>query len=171
MLELPLKSLKLFQMTISRKELEMPTYLLNKQLHALLEGETNHIANLSNTSALLFEQLENINWAGFYLWNEAENELILGPFQGKVACVRIQNGKGVCGTSFEKQETLVVPNVHDFPGHIACDSASKAEIVVPLIKNGECIGVLDIDAPVQDRFSDEDKKILEEFVDVLVQHI
>lgn len=149
----------------------IPKHLLNKQLIALLEGETNSIANLSNASALVNEYFDTINWAGFYLWDETDKELVLGPFQGKVACIRIKNGEGVCGNAFQKQETLVVPNVHAFPGHIACDAASESEIVVPLIKDGEAIGVLDIDSPVQNRFSEEDRQVLEEFARILVNYI
>lgn len=145
------------------------THLINKQLRSLLEEETNIIANLSNASALLNDYLSNINWVGFYLWDEDDKELVLGPFQGKVACVRIKSGKGVCGTSFEKNETIIVENVNKFPGHIACDSASQSEIVVPLYSQTEnkIIGVLDIDSPDLNRFSDEDKEILEEFTQVL----
>ncbi|WP_161877743.1 GAF domain-containing protein [Alkalibacterium sp. MB6] len=146
-------------------------HLLSKQLRAIIEDEPNRIANLSNASALLFEELKDINWAGFYLWDQTDEELILGPFQGKVACIRIENGKGVCGTAFKTEETIVVPDVHEFPGHIACDAASESEIVIPLIKDGEKIGVLDIDAPIKNRFSDDDKERLEEFVDVLLQYI
>lgn len=148
-----------------------PKHMLNKQLDALLEGETNRIANLSNASALLFEQLSEINWAGFYLWEDSENELILGPFQGKVACVRIENGSGVCGTAFKEQKTYLVKDVHEFPGHIACDAASESEIVVPLTKDGIQIGVLDIDAPIKNRFTEEDQEIIEEFASVLLKHL
>lgn len=148
-----------------------PKHMLNKQLDALLEGETNRIANLSNASALLFEQLSEINWAGFYLWKDSENELVLGPFQGKVACVRIENGSGVCGTAFKEQKTYLVKDVHEFPGHIACDAASESEIVVPLTKDGIQIGVLDIDAPIKNRFTEEDQEIIEEFASVLLKHL
>ncbi|API89170.1 histidine kinase [Marinilactibacillus sp. 15R] len=148
-----------------------PKHMLNKQLDALLEGETNRIANLSNASALLFEQLSEINWAGFYLWEDSENELVLGPFQGKVACVRIENGSGVCGTAFKEQKTYLVKDVHEFPGHIACDAASESEIVVPLTKDGIQIGVLDIDAPIKNRFTEEDQEIIEEFASVLLKHL
>lgn len=148
-----------------------PKHMLNKQLDALLEGETNRIANLSNASALLFEELPDINWAGFYLWEESENELVLGPFQGKVACVRIKNGAGVCGTAFKEQKTYLVKNVHEFPGHIACDATSESEIVVPITKDGIQIGVLDIDAPIKNRFTEEDKEIIEEFALVLLKHL
>lgn len=146
-------------------------YLLSKQLQAITADEPNLIANLSNASALLNEHLSDINWAGFYLWQDAENELVLGPFQGKVACVRIKKGQGVCGTALEQEKTMVVPDVHQFPGHIACDAASQSEIVVPLIKEGQKIGVLDIDAPITDRFTIEDQRMLEEFCSVLLEVI
>jgi len=146
-------------------------YMLNKQLKAVIQDETNTIANLSNASALLYDQLSNINWAGFYLWSAEDDELILGPFQGKVACIRIKNGEGVCGTAHKEQRSLVVDDVHLFPGHIACDSASQSEIVVPLIKDGRQIGVLDIDAPVKNRFNEDDRLKLEEFAGVLMEHI
>lgn len=144
-------------------------YMINKQLQAVLADEPNLIANLSNASALLFDHLTDVNWAGFYLWDTTDQELVLGPFQGKVACVRIRDGSGVCGTAFKNEETIVVPDVHQFPGHIACDAASESEIVVPLIKNGRKIGVLDIDAPIKNRFSQDDKKMLEEFCNVLLE--
>ncbi|GEK87962.1 GAF domain-containing protein [Alkalibacterium putridalgicola] len=146
-------------------------YMLNKQLAAIIADETNMIANLSNASALLSEQFSNINWAGFYLWDENDNELILGPFQGKVACIRIKEGDGVCGTALKEQRSLIVDDVHLFPGHIACDAASQSEIVVPMIKDGKKIGVLDMDAPVKNRFTEEDRLMLEEFVSVLLQHL
>ncbi|MCC5890902.1 MAG: GAF domain-containing protein [Alkalibacterium sp.] len=142
--------------------------LLNKQLKAIITDESNFIANLSNASALLFEQLDDINWAGFYLFDNDHNNLVLGPFQGKVACIRIENGKGVCGTSFKSGDSLIVSDVHEFPGHIACDAASRSEIVVPLIKGDVKIGVLDIDAPVRDRFSESDRLVLEEFCSILL---
>ncbi|MEK4386882.1 GAF domain-containing protein [Solibacillus sp. FSL W7-1464] len=142
---------------------------LSKQLDALLEGENNLIANLSNASALLNTFLKEINWVGFYLMNEGE--LVLGPFQGLPACVRIPVGRGVCGTTVANKQTMVVDDVHAFPGHIACDAASKSEIVIPVIKNGVVLGVLDIDSPVEARFTPEDKDGLERFVDVLLKHI
>lgn len=142
---------------------------LSKQLDALLEGENNLIANLSNASALLNTFLNEINWVGFYLMDEGE--LVLGPFQGLPACVRIPAGRGVCGTTVSKEQTMVVDDVHAFPGHIACDAASKSEIVIPLIKNGAVLGVLDIDSPIEARFTSEDKDGLEKFVDVLLKHI
>lgn len=144
-------------------------YMINKHLQAVLADEPNLIANLSNASALLFDHLTDVNWAGFYLWDTTDQELVLGPFQGKVACVRIKDGSGVCGTAFKNEETIVVPDVHQFPGHIACDAASESEIVVPLIKDGRKIGVLDIDAPIKNRFSQDDKKMLEEFCNVLLE--
>jgi L-methionine (R)-S-oxide reductase len=143
--------------------------MLSKQLDALLTGEPNAIANLSNASALLNQFFDRINWVGFYLMEDGE--LVLGPFQGLPACVRIPVGRGVCGTTVAKKETIIVPDVHAFPGHIACDAASQSEIVVPLIKNGEVIGVLDIDSPEKDRFQDEDQQGLEQFVAILMKHI
>ncbi len=143
--------------------------LLIKQLNALLDGEKDLIANLSNASSLLNQFLVNINWVGFYLFKEGE--LVLGPFQGLPACIRIPMGKGVCGTSALNRKTIVVEDVHLFPGHIACDAASNSEIVIPLIKNDELIGVLDIDSPIKNRFTNEDKEVLEKFVQALQYHI
>ncbi|MCD2137206.1 GAF domain-containing protein [Salinicoccus halitifaciens] len=145
--------------------------MLNKTLESLLEDETNRIANLSNASSLLNQTLKDINWAGFYLYEEESDQLVLGPFQGLPACVRIDNGKGVCGTAFRGNDVFVVDNVHEFPGHIACDANSNSEIVVPIYKDGEPIGVLDIDSPVFDRFSEEDRLGLIEFVEVLKKYI
>lgn len=142
--------------------------LTNAQLEAIIGDETNLIANLSNASALLFENLPDINWAGFYLYEAETDELVLGPFQGKVACIRIKNGRGVCGTAFAKNESVVVDNVHDFPGHIACDATSQSEIVIPLMKNGKTIGVLDVDAPITNRFDEIDRGYLEDFVLILL---
>lgn len=142
---------------------------LSKQLDALLTGESDRIANLSNASALLNQFLPNINWVGFYVLQGAE--LVLGPFQGLPACVRIPIGRGVCGTAVGKEETIVVKDVHDFPGHIACDAASQSEIVIPLIKEGQVIGVLDIDSPIVNRFSKEDQVGLELFVQTLLLHL
>lgn len=139
--------------------------LLIKQLKSLLEGETNQIANLSNAAALLNQYFERINWVGFYLADG--QELVLGPFQGLPACVRIPFGKGVCGTSAQDGKTMRVADVHQFPGHIACDAASNSEIVVPIMKDGMCIGVLDIDSPEKNRFDELDQERLEEFVTVL----
>ena len=143
--------------------------MLSNQLDALLTGETDQIANLSNASALLNVFLSDVNWVGFYVMKDGE--LVLGPFQGLPACVRIPVGRGVCGTAVSKKETIVVEDVYAFPGHIACDAASNSEIVIPLIKNGEVIGVLDIDSPIKNRFSKEDKSGLEQFVAVLMSHL
>jgi len=140
-------------------------HLLRAQLKALLENEEYVIPNLSNASALLGLALKNINWVGFYLLHN--NELLLGPFQGKPACIHIPIGKGVCGTAVSKDETQLVSDVHDFPGHIACDSASRSEIVVPIHANGCVVGVLDIDSPLIGRFDGLDQKGLEEFVRLL----
>ncbi|WP_269448458.1 GAF domain-containing protein [Metabacillus kandeliae] len=143
--------------------------LVIKQLKALLEGETDGIANLANASALLNQFLDEINWVGFYLIKEGE--LVLGPFQGLPACVRIKLGKGVCGTAAATGETQRVADVHAFPGHIACDAASNSEIVVPLLKDGEIIGVLDIDSPNKNRFDETDEKCLVEFTRVLGEYL
>ncbi len=139
--------------------------LLLEQLKSLIENERNVIANLANASALLHLSLEEINWAGFYL-AEGE-ELILGPFQGKPACIRIPFGKGVCGTAAQTDTVQRIDNVHLFAGHIACDGASNAEVVIPLHKNGKVVGVLDIDSPVFHRFSETDQQILEQFCRIL----
>ncbi len=126
---------------------------------ALVEGERDFIANASQFSAFINQTLADLNWAGFYLMKNGE--LVLGPFQGKVACVRIPLGRGVCGTAAQKRETVVVADVHDFPGHIACDAASNSEIVVPLIKDGALLGVFDIDSPLTHRFSEADREGVE----------
>ena len=140
---------------------------LQSQLQALLEGETHWLANLANTAALLFQELAEINWVGFYLLEG--NELVLGPFQGKPACIRIPLGQGVCGTTAKRRVTTVVPDVHEFPGHIACDPASRSEVVVPMITaEGELLGVLDVDSPVLSRFTEEDGVGLGAIVDILV---
>ncbi|TXK74821.1 GAF domain-containing protein [Paenibacillus sp. N3.4] len=140
--------------------------LLIQQVEALVHDEPNRVANLANAAALLGQFLTDINWVGFYLLDEMneKNELVLGPFQGLPACVRIPLGKGVCGTSAERQETVLVPDVHQFPGHIACDAASQSEIVVPLLQGEVLIGVLDIDSPLKNRFDEIDQHYLEQFV-------
>ncbi|MDG0842708.1 GAF domain-containing protein [Staphylococcus equorum] len=143
--------------------------LLQKQVASLIEDESNLIAILSNVSALLNDSLDQINWVGFYLIEN--NELILGPFQGHPACVHIAIGKGVCGTAVETNESQLVEDVNAFPGHIACDANSKSEIVVPIHKDNQVIGVLDIDAPITNRFSNTDKVALEEIVKILEQQI
>lgn len=149
----------------------MTKTLLSQQLDALLTNETDLIANLSNASALINDTMEDLNWVGFYLYNDELDELVLGPFQGKVACMHIKNGEGVCGTSLKQGSSLLVPNVHEFAGHIACDSASNSELVVPIFKDGKPFGVLDIDSPTLNRFSQEDQANMEEFISVLVNHL
>ena len=139
--------------------------LMNKQLLSLTEGVEDGISNLANASALLFHTLEGLNWAGFYLYKNGV--LLLGPFQGKTACTKIPMGKGVCGTAAERGETIVVPDVHAFPGHIACDGDSNSEIVIPLYLRGSLYGVLDIDSPLLDRFSEADREGLELFARAL----
>jgi len=136
------------------------------ELSALIAGEADVIANLANASALLYHSLPELNWAGFYLLKHGE--LVVGPFQGKPACVRIAIGKGVCGTAAARRETVLVRDVHEFPGHIACDAASNSEIVVPMIRGGELIGVLDLDSPKVARFDEEDREGLEKFVAALL---
>ena len=139
--------------------------LLAQQLRSFAKDEPHYIPVLSNASALIFESLEDLNWAGFYLMKGGS--LMLGPFQGKVACIRIAVGRGVCGTAVAEDKTQLVKNVHEFPGHIACDSASNSEIVVPIHKDGKVWGVLDLDSPSLERFSEEDKAGLELFVKTL----
>ncbi|GER66408.1 protein YtsP [Weizmannia acidilactici] len=141
--------------------------LVVKQLEALTDGEPNRIANLSNASALLNHSLDRINWVGFYLADG--KELVLGPFQGLPACVRIPYGKGVCGTAWKENKILRVADVNQFPGHIACDAASQSEIVVPLVKSGKVVGVLDIDSPEKNRFDEEDEAGLTAFAAALVK--
>lgn len=142
---------------------------LNAQLSALCEGVPCRVTLLSNAAALLYNEMEGINWAGFYL--EKDGDLYLGPFQGKPACTFIEAGKGVCGSAAACRETLVVPDVHAFPGHIACDAASRSEIVLPLTVEGDLYGVLDIDAPTEGRFDENDKRGLEEFAVILEKAI
>ena len=145
------------------------------QLESLSEGVTYPVTILSNAAAILFNSLKDINWAGFYIFDEASGgdagTLLLGPFQGKPACMKIPVGKGVCGTSAARDETVLVYDVHEFPGHIACDSASNSEIVVPIHSNGAFYGVLDIDSPSIGRFTEDDKRSLEDFVAVLERYI
>jgi L-methionine (R)-S-oxide reductase len=139
------------------------------QLSSLLEGELDLIANAANFSALIFNSLPHLNWAGFYFLKEGE--LVLGPFQGRPACVRIALGRGVCGTAASTRTTTIVPNVHEFPGHIACDSASNSEIVLPLLRNEELIGVLDLDSPLAGRFDEEDAAGLNALIALLIDSI
>ncbi|WP_125589228.1 GAF domain-containing protein [Companilactobacillus jidongensis] len=147
------------------------TSLMNQQLDALLYHETNLITNLANASALINDTYEDLNWSGFYLYNDETDELDLGPFQGKVACMHIKIGAGVVGTAYKDQSIHRIANVHEFPGHIACDSASNSEIVVPITKDGKKIGVLDIDSPSLDRFTEANEVELADFVKVLASHI
>ena len=142
---------------------------LNQQLQNLLSATSYQITQLANASALLAQSLEDINWAGFYLMEDGK--LILGPFQGKVACMEIKIGSGVCGTAVARDEIMLVRDVHQFPGHIACDSASNSEIVLPIHKNGHIIGVLDIDSPILARFDETDREGLSEFVRILEEKL
>ncbi len=135
---------------------------LARQAAELIREESWHISMFANVSALLYGALANVNWAGFYIVRDGR--LLLGPFQGKIACIHIEKGRGVCGTAWEKDETMLVPDVHQFPGHIACDSASRSEIVIPVHRAGEVVAVLDIDSPVKGRFNREDQKGLEQIV-------
>lgn len=141
---------------------------VNGQLAAVVAGESNGLANAANMAAILWQSLPDVNWAGFYFLRGGE--LVLGPFQGKVACVRIAMGKGVCGAAGERRETVIVPDVHMFPGHIACDAASRSEIVVPLIQDGRLLGVLDLDSPSPARFDRDDASGLAEAVAILLRH-
>jgi L-methionine (R)-S-oxide reductase len=139
---------------------------LQQQLAALLADERDGLANCANLAALLYEALPGLNWAGFYFMRGGE--LVLGPFQGKVACVRIALSRGVCGCAARERRTLVVPDVHEFPGHIACDSASRSEIVVPLVQGGKLLGVLDLDSPQASRFDQDDATGLASAVELLL---
>jgi L-methionine (R)-S-oxide reductase len=159
-----------FQLTEQRANSKADLYAnLTSQLRGLVEGEQDFIANAANLSSLIYHTLPDLNWAGFYF--HREGELVLGPFQGRPACVRIALGKGVCGTAAEQRQTIVVNNVHDFPGHIACDSASNSEIVVPIMKEDNLIGVLDLDSPTFGRFDEEDARGLNEVVAILTNNI
>ena len=143
--------------------------MLKKEVDALTKGVPHKITNLANASAALWQAMENINWAGFYLMDGGK--LVLGPFQGKPACIEIPLGRGVCGTAAAERKTVLVEDVHRFPGHIACDSASNSEIVVPIFCNGEIYGVLDIDSPYLSRFTREDQRGLEEIVKILEENL
>jgi GAF domain-containing protein len=142
---------------------------LPRQLDGLLHGERDLVANLANAAALIFQSLPDLNWAGFYLMKDGE--LVLGPFQGRTACVRIAVGQGVCGTAVAEKRSQLVADVHAFPGHIACDTASAAELVVPLIVDGEVKGVLDLDSPTPARFDVTDQAGCERLVEVLLRHV
>lgn len=141
---------------------------LAQEMRGLIAGETDFIANLANAAALIYHSLPDLNWAGFYLLKQGE--LVVGPFQGKPACVRIAMGKGVCGTAALQRTTIIVRDVHEFPGHIACDSASNSEIVVPLIRGSELLGVLDLDSPKFARFDDGDQRGLEGLARIMMEH-
>ena len=142
---------------------------LAQQLAGLLHGESDFTANAANTAALIFDALPDINWAGFYFLKGGE--LVVGPFQGKPACVRIALGRGVCGTAAAERRTIVVRNVEEFPGHIACDAASASEVVVPLITGGRLVGVLDIDSPSLARFDEADARGLERLAEIFLQNV
>jgi L-methionine (R)-S-oxide reductase len=142
---------------------------LAEQVRSLLSGESDFIANAANFSALVYHSLPDVNWAGFYLMKEGE--LVLGPFQGKPACIRIAVGKGVCGTAAERRQIVVVDNVHEFPGHIACDSASNSEIVLPLVKEKELVGVFDVDSPSVGRFDEQDAAGLDQLVEIFLDSV
>lgn len=143
--------------------------MLKKEIDALTSGVPYETANLANASAALWQAMENINWVGFYLMESGK--LVLGPFQGKPACIEIPLGRGVCGTAALEKRTVLVEDVHQFPGHIACDSASNSEIVVPIFKNDQVYGVLDIDSPYLARFTREDQRELEQIVQILEKNI
>ena len=143
--------------------------LLRAQLQSFAEADGWYVPLMANTAALLFDALADVNWVGFYLLRG--DRLVLGPFQGKVACIHIPLGKGVCGTAAQRDETQLVPDVHAFPGHIACDSASNSEIVVPIHRDGAVVAVLDIDSPIPNRFSEADRAGLEALVKALEAHI
>lgn len=150
----------------------MSTWIqIQRTIQAMVEAEHNAIANMANVAAVLGQMVPRINWAGFYLVDHelSTGELVLGPFWGKPACVRIPPGKGVCGAAARQQETIVVGNVHDFPGHIACDEASRSEMVVPLMHQGVLLGVLDLDSPEYDRFTEADREAVEEIARIVVQ--
>lgn len=155
---------------------ERPDYaLLSRQLASILDGETHLMTNAAQLSAFIYHTLSDLNWAGFYFCQPAKSansqqpvELLLGAFQGKVACVRIPFGRGVCGTAAATRQTQLVADVHEFPGHIACDSASNSEIVLPLLKDGKLYGVLDLDSPLKARFTSEDQAGLQQLVDIFM---
>jgi L-methionine (R)-S-oxide reductase len=130
---------------------------LEKEILSLIDGEKNLIANLSNISSWIYHTIPNLNWCGFYLWDKTDQELILGPFQGKPACIRIKPHRGVCGASYSQKKTLRISDVHEFQGHIACDSQTNSELVIPLIKNDLVFGVLDLDSPLRSNFTEEDE--------------
>ena len=150
-----------------------PDYaLLRRQVESILDGERDLVANAAQFSAFIYDTIAELNWAGFYLAKPSKKgegqDLLVGPFQGKLACARIPFGRGVCGAAAQQRKTQLVPDVHAFPGHIACDSAANAEIVIPLLKDGLLLGVFDIDSPLLNRFSEEDQAGLESLVDAFI---
>jgi len=156
--------------TESQPETKPELYsLLLAQARSLVEGEPDAIANLANVAALVYHTLPDLNWSGFYL--HKDGELVLGPFQGKPACIRIAIGRGVCGTAAAQRATIVVPNVDEFEGHIACDGDSRSEIVVPLVRDGVLLGVLDVDSPSLDRFDNDDREGLERLAALVIEHL
>lgn len=167
--------LKVFILAEKRIEEPVDYKALETQARALIAGEPDLIANLANVSSLIWHTLPDLNWSGFYLMGPAlkseDHELVLGPFQGKPACLRIPLGKGVCGTAAATGQTQLVPDVHAFPGHIACDAASRSEIVVPLLVEGQVVGVLDLDSPLPGRFTFQDKLGLEKLADFLISEL
>ena len=144
---------------------------LEKELLSLIDGEKNLIANLANIASWIYHSYPDLNWSGFYLWHENDKELVLGPFQGKPACIRIKPERGVCGSAYTKAATQKIDDVHSFPGHIACDAASQSELVVPLIKNGVVMGVLDLDSPNPNRFTDEDAREFTRIMNLISERI
>jgi L-methionine (R)-S-oxide reductase len=155
--------------TIESKYQEPDFYQqLEKELISLISGEKNFIANLANLSSWIYHSLPDLNWCGFYLWNEEDQELVLGPFQGKPACIRIKSGKGVCGTAFSEKRTIKVDDVFTFSGHIACDSNTQSELVIPLIQGEKVLGVLDLDSPKLSRFEKRDAEGLTQIMQRLL---
>lgn len=144
---------------------------LEKELFSLIEGEKNLIANLANISSWLYHTIPGLNWTGFYMWNDEDKELVLGPFQGKPACIRIRPERGVCGAAYSNAETVRVEDVHSFPGHIACDSASRSELVIPLLFEKRVMGVLDLDSPDKGRFTEEDARELTRIMNLLSRQL
>jgi L-methionine (R)-S-oxide reductase len=145
--------------------------ILEKELLALIAGEQNLVANLANISSWIYHAFSQLNWCGFYLWSEEDQELVLGPFQGKPACIRIKADRGVCGAAYLQGKTIKVDDVHAFPGHIACDALSLSEVVIPLIKQGKVMGVLDLDSPITHRFSEKDAQELTLIINKIVEEI
>jgi L-methionine (R)-S-oxide reductase len=157
---------------IEAKYGEKDFYLqLEKEILSLIDGEKNLIANLANISSWIFHTIPNLNWCGFYLWDQTDQELVLGPFQGKPACIRIKPHRGVCGASYTQRKTLRVSDVNEYPGHIACDSSTESELVIPLIKNGIVYGVLDLDSPFKNNFTEFDELNLSTIVNVISDKI